>query len=520
MRTKQKIVWIVCVGLLTLQSLAVGFDSGSSRRLGSPRLRRTDNSGKSTSSGVYYRKSEAATEETRTSSTARRRRQSPQSSESSLLPEGFDADESSSTTKTASQAAFQKSDKVLSAEGLALKDDIKVEFGEGHGETVEEALKEALKDVLQKVVGVYVDSDFRMNNDQIIKDEIITHSNGFIDHYKKIEESDDQNGRGKTVTIKAWVKVRDFVNRMKKIAPSQTLKMDGLLLDNEIDNNVNAETLLRKEFEGLDPILDLMEVGLVSSIKPEVMSTDNGFVVLRYVFAIRYSKEKYYQQFVRRTNRLFDQIATKKIGTRSVPFKIAQIDCHPCANEGARPDDYWKKHEVRAYYLLDQVGGRSSWLSKPERVISIVQALTRGGVATVKEWELSEHLKRVYDEIREKYNRGTGTIQCEFSVLDEDGQQLSSAVQSISKSNLFHCFSVEELPDFIPLMKVNWLMMSSDSYDKCISLVRGVSFSGGSYCSYVDKYIGYIDISIDKDDIKKIKSAEIKLRKDNKGEYE
>lgn len=74
--------------------------------------------------------------------------------------------------------------KVLSAAGLAVNEDIKVEFGEGIGETKDEALKEAIRDVLQRVVGTYVDSDFRVENDKIIKDQIITHSNGFIERYK------------------------------------------------------------------------------------------------------------------------------------------------------------------------------------------------------------------------------------------------------------------------------------------------------------------------------------------------
>jgi len=166
-----------------------------------------------------------------------------------------------------------------------------------------------MKDVLQKVVGVYVDSDFRMNNDQIIKDEIITHSNGFIDHYKKMEESDDPNGRGKTVTIKAWVKMRDFVNRMKKIVPRQCVAMDGVLLDSELTNKLNAEALLRKELGGLNPALDLLEVSLVDGIRPAIRDAAGDSITLRYVFQLRFSKKRYYQEFVPRLSRLLDQIA-------------------------------------------------------------------------------------------------------------------------------------------------------------------------------------------------------------------
>lgn len=225
----------------------------------------------------------------------------------SLLPEGFDSEDADSKKRSA------EDQKVLSAEGLAVKDDIKIEFGEGHGETTDEALKEAMKDVLQKVVGVYVDSDFRVNNDEIIQDEIITHSNGFIDHYKKMDEEDDKNGRGKVVTIKAWVKMRDFVNRMKKIAPSQKVKVDGLLMYNELGNNLNAEALLRKEFENFDPIMDLMEVKLIDSVRPSIQSSTDDSVVLRYAYIVKYSNDKYYKKFLPRISALLDQIADKKV---------------------------------------------------------------------------------------------------------------------------------------------------------------------------------------------------------------
>ena len=77
--------------------------------------------------------------------------------------------------------------KIFSAEGLALAEDLKVEFGEGIGGTRDDALKEAMSDVLQRVVGVYVDSDFRVENDKIIKDQILTHCNGFIEPWADME---------------------------------------------------------------------------------------------------------------------------------------------------------------------------------------------------------------------------------------------------------------------------------------------------------------------------------------------
>lgn len=485
MKVKQGIICIGLIACFALQTLAVGFNSTPSRRLESPRLRKESVAQKRDSSNGGYGKSRLNTQSDTTSASKTRRRQTDSSgSGTSLLPEGFDADCAASTKRSSTEGGR----KVLSAEGVALKESIKVEYGDGHGETADEALKEAMKDVLQKVVGVYVDSDFRMNNDQIIKDEIITHSNGFIDHYKKMEESDDPSGRGKSVTIKAWVKMRDFVNRMKKIAPRQCVAMDGVLLDNEIDNNVNAETLLRNEFEKFDSVLDLMEIGLVSSIRPEIQSNRDGAIVLRYVFQVRYSRDKYYQ-FIRRIEPLLDQISTKKT-TRTVPFKLVQVSCYPQAE-----NKYWEEQQVQAYYLCVDSNQVSARKLKSEEVISAIKSITRGGAATVREWKVSEHLKRVYDEImREKYYWKGKCVQCVFSVLDENRQELSRVVQNIER------LDVITWPDFMPFINDRNYMTSESSW-KCNRILALERIS--SFLCYADKYIGYIDIMINREDVKK-----------------
>lgn len=298
--------------------------------------------------------------------------------------------------------------------------------------------------------------------------------------------------------------MRDFVNRMKKIAPRQSVAMDGVLLDAEMDNSVNAEILLRKEFERLDPVLDLMEIRLVDSIRPEIQSSEDGAIVLRYVFQIRYSKDRYYQRFMRRIETLLNQIAAKK-KTRTVPFKLAQVSCYPLgASNGC---GYWKKKTVQAYYLgVDQI-----WESKPAEEISVIRNITRGGAATIKEWEVSEHLKRVYNEMREKYYRKNWAVKCVFSVLDETRSPLACAVQNISVKNLQDRY-IENGPDFIPYFTCNADCMTLESAIKCQNLYVGRR--------YLDRYVGCIDITVNKADIKKIKSAEIKLEPICEGENE
>lgn len=488
---------IFCIGLIVgfaLQILAVGFNSTPSRRLESPRLRTDNVSQKSGSSNGGFGKARSNTQAVTTSAAkTRQRKADSSSSDTLLLPEGFDADGASSMKRSSSEG----NRKVLSAEGMALKEAIKVEYGDGHGETADEALKEAMKDVLQKVVGVYVDSDFRMNNDQIIKDEIITHSNGFIDHYKKMEESDDLNGRGKTVTIKAWVKMRDFVNRMKKIVPRQCVAMDGVLLDSELTNKLNAEALLRKELGGLNPALDLLEVSLVDGIRPAIRDAAGDSITLRYVFQLRFSKKRYYQEFVPRLSRLLDQIASAKRRDRSLSLEVRKESLHP-----VRRREEWKECSVAAFIMrLKNYWYGGLLHQKPDRCVSLVANVTKSGTACVREWTLSERLSAVYNECRRGATQRSRSIVCVFRLNDALGELVSCASYRIPEEIAFPCcdqyYDYDGHPDFIPFFPMTG-KLRDDRY----------VYSGRFW---YDRYVAFVDISVNREDVPKIKSAEIKL---------
>lgn len=489
----KQLICVTFVTLLALQGLSVEFSSGTSsgRRLRTPNMRR-----KTTQGGVggFAERSSQTDDFSSNASQTSKKSTVKSTGGSSLLPESFDTEQDDvKQSKSTSQ-------KVLSAEGLAVKDDLKVEFGEGRGETTEEALKEAMRDVLQKVVGAYVDSDFRMNNDEIIRDEIITYSNGFIDHYKKMDEEDDKNGRGKVVTIKAWVKMRDFVNRMKKIAPSQMVKVDGVLLDNDVGNKLNAEALLRKEFENFNPIADWFEVGLIDSIRPEIQSSQDDAVVLRYAFVIKYSKDKYYKKFVPRVNMLFDQIAKEKPVDRNVQYKVSKIDIFP-HDDNYISCDTWDAHAVPGFYLkkTSQEDSRGCIFLdeiKKKGFVSIVQNITRGGVASIREWRLSGHLAGVYYEhISRAYERIRPGVKCVLNLYDAGGNSLSGAVQKIPFRLLFDSSYEVDIEPLIPVGV-------SREYVKG----QAVDIIG-----QIDRHIGFIDVAVDKEDVSKIKSAEIRL---------
>lgn len=393
----------------------------------------------------------------------------------------------------------------LSAKGQAFKDDVKVEFGEGRGETVDEALKDAMRDVLQKVVGTYVDAEFRMSNDEIIKDEILTHSNGFIDRYKQMDVENEPGGTGKIVTIKAWVKMRDFVNRVTNIAPSQKIKVDGLLLDNSIVNDLNAEALIKKEFADFDPIRDLLEVRVVDAVRPTIISRSSDIVKMRFVYVISYSKEKYYRQFLPRVNKVLDQVSTTKPQTFTVPFGVKKLDFVPLYYGSGNYASPWKEMVVPGFGYPDSreaFRGRK----KPSWGVRIAQSVSGSGVVSIREWSLPEC------GLWSSWSYASGNAcSCALCLLDAQGNAVAQGDIQIPLNRLFGKYwgsSTTDI-DLVPMFR-----MPEGWYDvKDWGTLYGGMFANVTnyYGEFVDRIVGYIDVKIATEDVAKVKSAEVKL---------
>ena len=90
----------------------------------------------------------------------------------------------------------------------------------GSGKDKDEALKDAFRAAVRKVVGAYVEEETVVKNDQIIKEQVLTYSGGFVKtHGIKSEESKDGVF---SVTIWALVEQDKVVKRLR--TTSMTVK--------------------------------------------------------------------------------------------------------------------------------------------------------------------------------------------------------------------------------------------------------------------------------------------------------
>lgn len=93
---------------------------------------------------------------------------------------------------------------ILTTNVLANEIETKKVISTGVGLTESEALKDTTRNAVQQVVGAYILSDTYVKNSQLIKDEILINSNGFVKSFKIISQTKDSNG---LVKIEAEVEV-------------------------------------------------------------------------------------------------------------------------------------------------------------------------------------------------------------------------------------------------------------------------------------------------------------------------
>lgn len=171
-------------------------------------------------------------------------------------------------------------------------------IGKGVGIDKENALKDAYRDAIERAVGMYVDAEQMVRNGELVQEQILTHSNAYIERFDVKEEKKEPNGLIK-VRILAQVKKSDLSKKMTEVLPPQVFKVGRELQDvhakltTQVKRNIDGVALLKKGLSGLNP-RDLINVSLVSTtpfIRTDEKKTDK--VYLHYLLKFEMNMDKY-----------------------------------------------------------------------------------------------------------------------------------------------------------------------------------------------------------------------------------
>ena len=152
------------------------------------------------------------------------------------------------------------------------------------GETISEAKQNALRDAIEQAFGAFISSNTEILNDELIKDEIVSVSNGNIQDYEVIYEAQMPSGAN-AVSIRATVSV----NKLSAFVESKGVEVEfkgGLLAVNvkqQILNEKNEvktiENIMRVSEEILDKSYDYEIIRGAPKQAKASANSSNGWIV-------------------------------------------------------------------------------------------------------------------------------------------------------------------------------------------------------------------------------------------------
>ena len=207
--------------------------------------------------------------------------------------------------------------------------DLQITIAQGIGNNPDAALKNALHQAVQQVVGTLVNSESLVKNDDLIKEEILTHSNGFVKNYQVLKKIHPLSNGMYSVTIKAEVVEQKLKERLKNINVTQVTLNDMHNVWAQIESqNIrkdSAEKFLIKTLNKLYKT-DFLQAVLVDkngnkgySAVPSIIPTANNSKVIFSIGAIiKFNQKKFMNEVQPALSDIFKKICADK----SEPVKL------------------------------------------------------------------------------------------------------------------------------------------------------------------------------------------------------
>jgi hypothetical protein len=142
----------------------------------------------------------------------------------------------------------------------------------GQGSSEELAIASAFRQAVRQVIGVLIDSQTLIENDELIEDKIIAYSQGYIDSWETISSS-DSNGIY-SVKIKAVVQRREITRGLEEHIVQVTTSFDGESLfdatQEKLTAEINRKQTREKDFQAKSDLLQQALKDLPKLLRAEV----------------------------------------------------------------------------------------------------------------------------------------------------------------------------------------------------------------------------------------------------------
>ena len=201
--------------------------------------------------------------------------------------------------------------------------------GKGTGTDKTEALKDAYRDAVERAVGLYVDTEQMMKNEELVKDQILTQSNAYIEKYDIVKENTKPNGLVE-VQILAEVRKTALTKKISDVMPSKTFRLGGDLqnvhakMNTSERRNADGAALLKKALEGFNPLMLVADCSLAS---PEAVIREKGSpntLSVNYLFRSGVNQQHFFEKVVPRLKDVLAQISLSEPREITIPFRLGE----------------------------------------------------------------------------------------------------------------------------------------------------------------------------------------------------
>ncbi len=204
----------------------------------------------------------------------------------------------------------------------------------GYGTTQQQALDNAFKSAIEQYVGVLVDAETMMKNGKLIKDKILTASNGFIKNYKEL--SVDNSDGLIEVKINALVKSQKIFNKIKSLNIATISINDTQDIHKRITTKIknkqaekttkikakkDAEKILKKaidDFFSNQSLQDMLNI-TITDVKIYEERVKGNKVPMKISYTLELD-DKVYLQKVRQLEQVFENLGAKLHKRVDLPY--------------------------------------------------------------------------------------------------------------------------------------------------------------------------------------------------------
>ena len=206
--------------------------------------------------------------------------------------------------------------------------------GRGVGVSKAEALKDAYRDAVERAVGMYVDAEQMMKNEELVKDQILTQSNAYIEKFDIINETSKQGGLVQ-VQILAHVRKSTLTKRIYDVMPTKTFALGSELknthakMETSERRNIDGAALLANALEGFNPYALTVDCSLASNEsvvrewRPQRGAQNT--VAVNYLFRTEINQERFFENVIPKLQAVLAQISLAEPKAVTIPIRIGDV---------------------------------------------------------------------------------------------------------------------------------------------------------------------------------------------------